>query len=248
MLRKLLQGLRSLRKGDQDPDWQYDERRELVRMRCHYDVEYRFRDKRHKGQIVDMSLGGMKLRCFQPPLIGETVEVTYKVPSVDSLNQTVPCKVQWVRARDRDYVQFVGLAYDAPDEVLRRSWVKMLLKQLGFQPDKIFQRRRYVRAECVVPVRVVYQRVNTFDGRLYNLGVKGALVEGQTPLEPGELVELQVGPFEDLPFFSIMGKVAQQTNHHKTVLVGVEFTDVGDRNAKYLGQYLHHLLLNHWEA
>lgn len=248
MLRKLLQGLRSLRKGDQDPDWQYDERRDLVRMRCHYDVEYRFRDKRHKGQIVDMSLGGMKLRCFQPPTVGETVEVTYKVPAVDAQNQTVPCKVQWVRARERDFVQFVGLAYDAPDDVLRRSWVKMVLKQLGFQPDKIFQRRRYVRAECIVPVRVVYQRVKTFDGRLYNLGVKGALVEGQTPLGVGELLELQIGPFEDLPFFSIMGTVAQQTHHHKTVLTGVEFTEVGERNADCLGQYLRHLLLNHWEA
>lgn len=248
MLRKLLQGLRSLRKGDQDPDWQWDERRELVRMRCHYDVEYRYRDKRHKGQIVDMSLGGMKLRCFQPPLVGETVEVTYKVPAVDAQNQTVPCKVQWVRARERDYVQFVGLAYDASDEVLRKSWVKMVLKQLGFQPDKIFQRRKFVRAECIVPVKVVYQRVRTFDGRLYNLGVKGALVEGQTKLEPGELVELQIGPFEELPFFTVMGNVAQQSNHHGTTLIGVQFAEMGERSTAILGEYLRHLLLNHWEA
>ncbi len=71
---------------------------------------------------------------------------------------------------------------------------------------------------------------------------------GLTPLGVGQLLELQIGPFEDLPFFSIMGTVAQQTHHHKTVLTGVEFTEVGERNADCLGQYLRHLLLNHWEA
>lgn len=248
MLRKLLQGLRSLRKGDQDPDWQYDERRELVRMRCHFDVEYRFRDKRHQGQVVDMSLGGMKLRCFQPPELGDTVEVTYKVPAVNVQNQTVPCKVQWVRARERDYVQFVGLAYNASDEVLRTSWVKMLLKQLGFEPSKIFQRRKFVRAECFVPVRVVHERVKVFEGRLYNLGVKGALIEAQQELKRGELVELQIGPFEELPYFQVTGKVAQQSRQHKNVLIGVEFEEMGERNTICLGKYLRHLLMNHWEA
>lgn len=248
MLKKLFQGLKALRKGDQDPDWEFDERRELVRLRCHYDVEYRFKDKRHKGIIVDMSLGGMKLRCFQPPAIGDTVEITYEVPAVNIQNQTVPCKVQWVRARDRDFVQFVGLAYDASDEVLRNSWVKMLLKQLGFRPDKIFQRRKYVRAECFVPVRVVYERVKSFEGRLYNLGARGALIEGQTAVEKGEFVELHIGPFEELPLFEGSGTVVQRTNQHKNVLLGVEFGELSDRATQKLGQYMRHLLLNHWEA
>lgn len=248
MLRKLFQGLRALRKGDDDPDWQYDERRELVRMRCHYDVEYKFRDKRHKGQIVDMSLGGMKLRCFQPPQVGDVVDVTYQVPAVNVQNQSVPCKVQWVRARERDFVQFVGLAYDASDEVLRQSWVKMVLKQLGFRPDKIFQRRKYVRAECFVPVRVVFERVKNFDGRLYNLGVQGALVEGPTDLDPGEIVELHIGPFEELPFFQVTGVVAQRTNQHKNYLLGVKFDEMSERATDCLGRYMRHLLLNHWEA
>jgi c-di-GMP-binding flagellar brake protein YcgR len=248
MLKKLFQGLRALRKGDQDPDWEFDERRDLVRMRCHYDVGYRFKGKRHKGIIVDMSLGGMKLRCFQPPEVGDTVDITYEVPAVNVQNQTIPCKVQWVRARDRDFVQFVGLAYDANDEVLRNSWVKMLLKQLGFRPDKIFQRRKYVRAECFVPVRVVYQRVQAMEGRLYNLGARGALVEGQTPLDVGELVELQVGPFEELPPFHATGTVVQRTAHHKNYMHGVEFGEMSDQTTQSLGRYMRHLLLNHWEA
>lgn len=248
MLRKLIQGLRGLRRGDQDPDWQYDERRDLTRIRCHYDVGYQFGSKKHQGQIVDMSLGGMKLRCFQPPAVGDIVEVSYKVPAVNIQNQTIPCKVQWVRSRDRDFVQFVGLAYDASDDVLRKSWVKMVLKQLGFRPDKIFQRRKYVRAECFVPVRVVYQRVKAFEGRLYNLGIQGALIESQTELGIEELVELEIGPFESLPYFTVMGRVAQQTKQHKNVMLGVKFDEMSDKATDCLGRYLRHLLLNHWEA
>ena len=248
MLRKLLQGLKGFRKGDEDPDWEYDERRDLVRIRCHYDVSYKFGEKKHQGQIVDMSLGGMKLRCFQPPKLGDTVEVSYSIPAVDIQNQTVSCKVQWVRSRERDFVQFVGLAYDASDDVLKNSWVKMVLKQLGFRPDKIFQRRKYVRAECFVPVRVVFQRVNVFEGRLYNLGIQGALVEGQNKLDVGELVELQIGPFEDLPNFHVIGEVAQQQKQHNNILLGVKFSELSPEATKNLGLYLRHLLLNHWEA
>lgn len=248
MLKKLFQGLRSLRRGDGDPDWEYDERRELVRIRCHYDVQYRYRDKRHRGQIVDMSLRGMKLRCFQAPQVGDLVEVTYQVPSVDIANHTIPCKVQWVRSRERDFVQFVGLSYDATDEVLRNSWVKMLLKQLGFRPDKIFQRRNYVRAECFIPVRVVHRRVQVFEGKLYNIGARGALVEGQTDLELGELVELQIGPFEELPRFEVTGTVIQKTKNHGNVSLGVEFGELSDSSIETLSHYLRHLLINHWEA
>jgi len=249
MLKKLLQGLRAFRKGDEDPDWQYDERRDLVRIRCHFDVQYRFGSKRHQGQIVDMSLGGMKLRCFQPPEVGDTVDVIYTVPAVNVQNQSVPCKVQWVRSRERDFVQFVGLSYDASDDVLKNSWVKMLLKQLGFRPDKIFQRRKYVRADCFVPVRVVYQRVKSFDGRLYNLGIQGALVEGPVELIAGEPVELHIGPFEELPYFQLNANVVQHSKQHNNVMLGVKFEeDMSARATECLGRYLRHLLINHWEA
>jgi c-di-GMP-binding flagellar brake protein YcgR len=248
MLRKLFEGLRGLRKGDDDPDWQYDERRDLVRLRCHYEVEYKVGGKKHPGHVVDMSLGGMKLRCFQPPNVGDRVDVTYVVPAVNVQNQSVPCKVQWVRSRERDFVQFVGLSYDASDEVLRSSWVKMLLKQLGFRPEKIFQRRKYVRADCFVPVKVIYQRLNSFEGRLYNLGIQGALVEGSVELNAGEPVELHIGPFDELPYFQAIGTVVQHHRHHKNVMLGVKFDEMSERATDCLGRYLRHLLINHWEA
>ena len=253
MFKKLWQGLKSFRRGDEDVDWSLDERRHLVRMRCHYDVQYRLvsRDsgrKQHPGTIVDMSLGGMKLRCFQAPKVGDTVEVTYSVPTTDIQESTIPCKVEWVRHRERDFVAFVGLAYDASKDVMKKSWVKMLLKQLGFQSDKVFQRRKFVRAECIIPTKAVYQRVETLDGRLYNLGAAGALLEARRALPEGEFVELQVGPFEDLPRLDVTGTVVQVNKQHANYLLGVEFGVLSERATTRLGEYIRHLLTEHWEA
>lgn len=246
MLKKLLQGLKALRGGDSDPDWSYEERRDLIRMRCHYEVEYRFDGKKYPGQIVDMSLGGMKLRCFQPPPKDATVEVTYSVPALDIREQTVPCRVSWVRGRERDFVHFVGLAYDASDDVLKNSWVKMVLKQLGFNPKKIYQRRKFIRADCFIPAQIIYQRVKVMEGRLYNLGAMGALVETQAPLEKGEFVELHIGPLEDMPRLDISGTVVQVTKQHGNVTMGIEFGKLSDRATERLGRYLKHLLIKHW--
>ncbi len=247
MLRKLFEGLKALRRGDEDPDWAYEERRDLVRMRCHFDVEYRVGGKSYPGQIVDMSLGGMKLRCLNPPSVGAQVEVTYSVPILDVREQTVPCQATWVRGRQRDYVHFVGLKYQASDEVMRHSWVKMLLKQLGFRPDRIFQRRKYLRADCFIEARLVYQRLKILEGRLYNLGVKGALVEAKQPLEKGELVELQLGPFEGLPRLDATGTVVQSRKKNENHLLGIEFGRLSERSTERLGDYLKHLVLQHWE-
>ena len=67
-------------------------------------------------------------------------------------------------------------------------------------------------------------------------------------MEKGEFVELYIGPFEELPLFEVSGTVVQRTNQHKNVLLGVEFGELSDRATQKLGQYMRHLLLNHWEA
>ena len=146
MLRNLIEGLRGLRRGDTDADWRFHECREVVRMRCYYSVGYRSGEKQYKGRIVDMSLGGMKLRCFHPPRVDDVLDILYQGPAGEYSDMAVPCKVQWVRERERDGVQFVGLSYETSDRLLRDSWVKVLLKELGFRPNSIFQRRRFVRA------------------------------------------------------------------------------------------------------
>ncbi len=243
MMRKLWQGLRSLRRGDSDPDWEFDERRELLRMRCHYEVEGELNGKLFPGQVVDMSLGGMKLRSFQNMAVGQVVLVTCRLEA--RCEQTISCKVQWVRTRENDAVTFAGLSYDESDIVLGNSWVKLVLKELGFRPDRLFQRRKYVRAECVIPAELDHQGEKVH-GRLYNLGVRGALVECAQEFPSGDEIGLKVGPLERLNALELQGRVVKVTPHDTEFLVAIQFDPMGPRPMDRLGRYLRHLLLEHW--
>ncbi len=244
MQKDLIEGLRALRRGSDGAEG-YRDGRQVYRIRCEYEVEYRVSERGYQGQIVDIGLGGMKLRCSHPPEVGESVVVSYPSAGSRGANQTVPCRVEWVRHRERDRAQFVGLTYDASHELLGQSWVKQLLKELGFRTDLTFQRRRYLRAECYVPVRITDPNGDHHRGRLCNLGVQGALVEALLPHSPLTTVALQIGPFEELPSFQVAGSVTQQSA--QADLLSVSFAQLTREATDTLGTYLRHLLLNHWE-
>ncbi|MCA9792524.1 MAG: PilZ domain-containing protein [Candidatus Eremiobacteraeota bacterium] len=246
MFKALLAGLRALVEGRGDQDWDFLERRELIRIRCHYDVEFSVKGKKHKGSVVDMGMQGMKLRCFAPLKKGEEVSVTYPIEILDACHQTIRCKVLWVRKRDRDFVTFAGLGYNEEDQIMSKSWVKSLLKQLGFGNNRIFQKRKAVRAECFIPVEAVYGHAKVSEGRIYNLGVGGALVEAPKDFGKGNMVELRIGPFEELEQFTITGAVVVSRQQGGLYLQGVQFGELKERTVDVLGRYLIHLLNNHW--
>ena len=248
MLRDLIQGMHALRREGDGPDRRYRDGRQVVRIRCHYDVECQIADQSHQGQIVDIGLGGMKLRCAQPLEVGAQVGVTCLATAASVPNPSVPCRVEWVRARERDGALFVGLTYDAPNQLLGQSWVKVLLRELGFRPERTFQRRRFLRAECVVPVRARAEGQLTLEGTLCNLGVQGALVESASPLALGTEIEFEIGPFEELRAFQAAGLVAQQASQGQHYLLGVRFEELSCEATDSLGCYLRTLLLNHWEV
>ncbi len=247
MLRGLWSGLRALVGGHNDTDWDFLDRRSLIRLRCHYDVELVVNKKKHRGSIIDMSLQGMKLRCFAPVKKNDLVKVTYPKPIIGAEQETIRCKALWVRKRDRDFVTFVGLGYDEDDQTMSRSWVKYLLRQLGFDQNRIFEKRKAVRAECFIPAEVVFGHAKLLDGKLYNLGIGGALVECPKRLEKNTLVELRIGPFEDLEQFSVSGQIVGVRKQGNLYYFGIEFPhELKETTVKNLGKYLIHLLKNHW--
>ncbi|MBI3926264.1 MAG: PilZ domain-containing protein [Armatimonadetes bacterium] len=247
MLKGFLNGLKALVRSNPADGWDYGDRRSLVRLQCHFDIEGRSEaGKKFKGQIVDMSLKGMKLRGFEQLKAGDTVFITYPIPILEISMDTVKCRVLWVRNRARDFVTFAGLAYAEDDRAMSQSWVKYLLRQLGFSPDRIYEKRKYVRAECFVPAEVVYGPGKLIKGRLYNLGVGGALIEAPGALEPDGRVEVRIGPFEELPRFSLNGRVVNRRPEARSYLYGIEFGDVPPTRLKSLGDYLFFLLRNQW--
>jgi c-di-GMP-binding flagellar brake protein YcgR len=243
-----LDGLKGLIRTSAPEDWDYTERRQLIRLECQYDIEGKTAaGKKFKGQIVDMGLKGMKLRTFEQLKAGDLLAITYPVPILEIPNDTISCKVMWTQTRPRDYVLFAGLGYAEDEKSMARSWVKYLLKQLGFSKELIYQKRRYVRAECFVPAQMMYPGNHLpIDGRLYNLGVGGALVEFAAPLDEGAQVELRVGPYEDLPRFALPGRLVSRRAEARRFLHGIEFGQLSSAQTIVLGKYLFFLLRHQW--
>lgn len=248
MWKGFLDGLRSLGKGSESDPWDFSERRSLVRLECQYEVIGRREGQRRtfEGQIVDMGLKGMKLRTFEPLKQGEQVHITYPVPILEIPQDTVVCRVLWVKTRPRDFVLFAGLGYAESDQVMAQSWVKYLLRQLGFSRERIFQKRQSVRAECFVPAQLSGQDGHPVEARLYNLGVGGALVEAAAPWEVGQSVQLQLGPYEGLPRCTLGGRLVSRRPEARRFLHGIEFYDLGNAQLRTLGRYLFFLLRHQW--
>ena len=242
MIKKLGEGLKSLRRGDGAPSWDFEERRELVRLRCHLEVSYTVGSKRYFGQIVDMSLGGMMLRCLQPPGLGSLTDITYDVPITGVSEDTVRCRVQWAKPRNRDFVHFIGLSYSENEGVLRNSWVKMCLRDLGFRPERIFQKRKFVRVNCFIPVRLVTADGRPVEGRLYNLAANGALLEAEAPVARAQAVTLEIGPHEALSRFEVKARVASCEEINRLQFLGMEFEGMTAKTNEQVAAYLRTLL------
>lgn len=242
MIRKLWAGLKSLRRGDGASNWDFGERRELVRLRCHLDVSYTVGSKSYSGQVVDMSLGGMLLRCPQPPGMGSLIDVTYDLPLANVTEKTVRCRVQWSKLRKKDHVHFVGLSYSSHEDVLRNSWVKATLLELGFRPERIFSKRKYVRVNCFIPVHLLTGQGQSVEGRLYNLGARGALLEAVTPLAHGQSVSLAIGPHEELAPFEVKARIVACEEVNRLQFLGVEFESTSSRPDQRLATYLRALM------
>lgn len=245
MLKELLSGIKALVQGRTDEEWDLTDRRGLVRLRCHYDVEFRYRGKKHEGRIVDMGLKGMKLRCFQTMRKGEEVSVNYGL-AIDALHATVNCQVLWCRQREKDFVTFVGLEYKEPDKRMRKSWVKCLLQELGFGKSKIYEKRKHVRADCFIPSQLVYGHCQIAKGQLQNMGVGGALVEIPQSLEVGSEVEMMIGPYEQIEQFSLNAEVVHSAKELGKHQISLKFLPMSDASLQKLSDCLLYLLKNSW--
>lgn len=257
MLRSLLGGFKSLVSSSGGPSSDFTERRKLVRLRCHYDVLIHQVEegnkkvqgqKKFKGVVVEMGLDGMRLRCFEPVKKGMQIDVHYAVPILNAEVSTVRCEVMWSRQRDKDFVTFAGVRYVSEKKEMSKSWVKALLQELGFKPELIHQRRRHFRTECFVPAHYVTRSGESFQSKIYNLGVSGALIESGKELALEEVLDLRLGPYEELAQFGLQAIVVQCRRQpgSKLYQAGLQFKDLNSKHLKCLSDYLKLLMEQSW--
>lgn len=247
MIRQLLRGFLSLVPRPTE-EWDFEERRKLIRLRCHYKCAMQSEGKKFDGIVLDMGVGGLRLRTFHGIKVGHKVLVHSPFHEVGEAGEPVECTVQWVHKPDRNLLTYAGCKYSSEGREMSKSWVKNVLKQLGFRPEFIRSKRKHVRAECFVEGSLRRSDNARQEVRLHNVGVGGLLFEYRGVLPTGELQQVRIGPFEKLPGLDVTGKIVKARPEGKHFLYSLEFEELKPAQLRLLTVYLKTLMRNTWES
>ncbi len=232
--------------GD-DEKWDRSNRRQLMRLLCRFDVLYEQNGRTHKGEVVDMSIKGMKLRGSSQLKVGSIVSVTLPVKMLDTPIKTVKCKVLWSHSSGKGYICRSGLVYAEDKETMKNSWVPYQLKKLGLRRSSIHDRREYPRVECLISGNMWESEHTCREIRLLNIGVGGFLFDSYVEPKIGKTLEFDIGPLDDLYRFRVKGIIRKSWQDRGKFFGGVEFVDLKPNQEKMVMAYLNHLFEKHWK-
>lgn len=238
MLRNKIQGLEAT-----DPDVaQFDlaERRRRVRVRCYVRVQLQDGKQQAGAVVTDIGMEGVRLKTPLPLEPEQQVVLVYPDETQGNELGKVVCRTVWVKqARDQS---IAGLTYSDTRENMRRSWVKYVLEELGFDEKRTFQRRKLIRAQGEVPARVFADQA--FGGKVLNLGLGGALLQCDEPLAIGQEVELEICLWRILPALKLGCKVVASREEAPggPRLHSMLFSGLAPEQIKLLGNYVIYLI------
>lgn len=245
-IRRLLDGLIAFfqGRGGSTPD----ERRRLIRVRCAYDVQCESGDHRFPGQVVDIGLNGMKLFLGEQIKTKTQLQIHHPTANLGPDSESVVCHVRWCRKRrnpgDSSLAYEIGVQYCDTQGNMRRSWVKFLLKELGFDERSIFTRRKAVRADSKLPGQLSGDDGRSLVGTVINLGVGGALFEGLQSYPAQSAIRVIIGPLGKFKAIELPGTIitTRRTEDSETFHSSIRFSELSGTQVRYLGDYVIQLL------
>ncbi len=241
-VKKLFDGLLAVfqGRGGSTPE----ERRRLIRVKCDYQVSCIVGNRTFAARVLDMGLNGMRLEVPERLRGGSTIYVHHPKPSNRFDNEHVICQVRWCRKRRNTDEIEVGVQYADTPGNMRRSWVKFLLKELGFDERAIYTRRKQVRAPAQLYSEVLSDDGQTLVSKCINLGVGGALFESHEAFSPGTNVRMKIGPYRRYRALDVTGTVitAKKQPHLGVYHTSVRFADPTSSQIRLLGDYVIGLL------
>lgn len=242
MLNEIVQGLRSLVQGRAESVGT-GEKRQLIRLKCRYKVTLSIEKQAFSGHVVDMGLQGMRAEVPERLKVGTPVHVTYNAESTSFQVDTVKSVVAWCRKSKTGKIE-VGLRYQDTRTNLERSWVKVILRELGFDEKSIFQRRKARRAVAMLPAQAGSMGQRPLPARALNLGVGGALLQSDERFDKGMEMTLDIGPALGLPVLTVAGEVmtCRYEPQSQSWLEGVRFRSMDQKQLDLLTRYIVNLL------
>ncbi len=240
-LQDLIGGLMALfqGRGGKTPE----ERRRLIRLKCSYDVTAIVGDRTMPARAIDVGLYGMRLEMRDRLRSGSSLYVHHPKPSHRFDNEHVLCEVRWCRRKPKSPNLEVGVQYADTPGNMRRSWVKFLLKELGFDERAIYTRRKAIRAPASITGEM-RDGQTTIPGTILNLGVGGALVQSANSYAPGSSLRLRVGPYKRFKPLDLEGTIisTRKQDESEGYLTSIRFGSVTPSQVRLLGDYVIDLL------
>ncbi len=218
------------------------ERRRQVRVRCYCRVKVTTSEgDTFRATVTDIGIDGMRLRSPIGIKPRSKLVIEYAHGEAEKAGGDICCEVVWVNKVANAFV--AGVVYRDTAENRRRSWVMSLLQELGFDESKTFQRRRHIRAEGMIPARLFYEG-DRIDGMVVNLGLGGALMEGEADLTEGTSVELSMCLWRILPALNLKGTLlnCRSESISERFLYSIKFSELSASQLKLLGNYVIYLI------
>lgn len=245
MLRNKIQGLEAT--DPEFPQLSLAERRQKLRIRTYIRLNIKVSDTQASAIVTDLSLDGMRLRTNYALEVGDRVEVRFLSDTEAQAPGSVFCRVVWVTDfGPPGHVTYeAGLTFEEVEPEQQDSWVRYILEQLGFDENKIFQKRRYLRANGKVPARVFRpHQEDSVAGEIVNIGIGGALLSSEDKIPTDAVIHCEICLWRILPALRLPCRVLSTREEHESefeqpsYLHSLLFLGMDTEQVKLLGNYV----------
>ena len=199
MLKQLLEGIKAFIMGGDLPT--PEESRQTPRVLCQYRANVRAGKDEYQASVVDIGATGIGLEGGPKLKKGQQIQISYPMAREFVEENAVHLEVMWSRVREHDKQVLVGARYTDDLESLKRSWVFVLLEELGLYGDSTFQKRKYARLASAMKadLRDYDTGRHLTRGKVANLSLGGALIESEDKVKSGTKLLVLMGPHIDYP-------------------------------------------------
>ena len=214
-----------------------DERRDTIRLNCSISATMKSKKMTHEVRVVNASLTGL---CVE--LESKVRRKTVVTVSRDQYGGPVTGSVIWCRALKGSNRYQLGIGYADDKEMLKKSWLKPALRDLGFTVGRISEKRQLTR----VPgnhLRCFLKSPNgeTYSaGELVNLSVGGALAQSDVEIPLDHELLLKVDPVANAPEFVVKSRVTtcKRNSQTRKYEVGLRFLQSEDKLLKCIRKHM----------
>ncbi len=205
-----------------------DERRETIRLNCSIGVLAKTKKGQREARVVNASLTGLCLE-LESKIKPKTELSLHRPEHGDPLT----AKVIWCRSIKGSDKWHAGVNFGEDKSMLKSSWLKPALKDLGFSVGRISEKRKLLRVPGSGRCFLKSMAGETYGkGSILNLSAGGALVESEVEL-PRELrIRFKTNPLPGgIDALRAVAEVRSVKRNPKTrmYLTGLRFTEVDEK-------------------